>query len=60
MSSPNSGTAKGSPGTTTTRIGRPPQWTVSRSRKLARLYVYTTLSIDKIIRVLEDDFFKPR
>ncbi|KAK4222920.1 hypothetical protein QBC38DRAFT_512695 [Podospora fimiseda] len=42
------------------RIGRPPQWTVSRSRKLARLYLYTTLSIEKIIRVLEDDVFKPR
>ncbi|KAK4186130.1 hypothetical protein QBC35DRAFT_554889, partial [Podospora australis] len=42
------------------RIGRPPQWTVSRSRKLARLYLYTTLSIEKIIKVLEDDVFKPR
>ncbi|KAK3900785.1 hypothetical protein C8A05DRAFT_35555, partial [Staphylotrichum tortipilum] len=42
------------------RIGRPPQWTVSRSRKLARLYLYSTLSIDKIIRVLEDDGFSPR
>lgn len=42
------------------RIGRPPQWTVSRSRKLARLYLYTTLSIEKIIKVLEDETFKPR
>ncbi|KAK4111036.1 hypothetical protein N656DRAFT_755889 [Canariomyces notabilis] len=42
------------------RIGRPPQWTVSRSRKLARLYLYTTLSIEKIIKVLEEDTFKPR
>ncbi|KAK4197902.1 hypothetical protein QBC40DRAFT_99019 [Triangularia verruculosa] len=57
-----------SPGSVTTtapsregsRIGRPPQWTVSRSRKLARLYLYTTLSIERIIRVLEDDVFKPR
>ena len=42
------------------RIGRPPQWTVSRSRKLARLYLYSTLSIDRIIKVLEDDGFCPR
>jgi hypothetical protein len=56
MSSPNS---RASP-TGGARIGRPPQWTTSRSRKLARLYVYTTLSIEKIIRVLEDDLFKPR
>jgi hypothetical protein len=42
------------------RIGRPPQWTSSRSRKLARLYMYTTLSVDKILKVLEDDVFKPR
>lgn len=42
------------------RIGRPPQWTISRSRKLARLYLYTTLSIEKIIKVLEDETFKPR
>ena len=42
------------------RIGRPPQWTVSRSRKLARLYLYSTLSIERIIKVLEDDGFKPR
>ena len=43
-----------------TRIGRPPQWTISRSRKLARLYLYSTLSIERIIRVLEDDGFNPR
>lgn len=42
------------------RIGRPPQWTGTRSRKLARLYMYTTLSVDKILKVLEDDVFKPR
>ncbi|KAK3320587.1 hypothetical protein B0T19DRAFT_387218 [Cercophora scortea] len=58
MSSPQSATTKASPGGS--RIGRPPQWTVSRSRKLARLYVYTTLSIERIIKVLEDDVFKPR
>lgn len=58
MSSPTSVTARASPGGS--RIGRPPQWTISRSRKLARLYVYTTLSIEKIIKVLEDDVFRPR
>jgi hypothetical protein len=42
------------------RIGRPPQWTSSRSRKLARLYMYTNLTVDKILKVLEDDVFKPR
>ena len=42
------------------RIGRPPQWTGTRSRKLARLYMFTTLSVDKILKVLEDDVFKPR
>lgn len=41
------------------KIGRPPQWTESRSRKLARLYVFTTLPIKKIIKVLEDVSFKP-
>lgn len=34
------------------RIGRPPQWTESRSRKLARLYMYTTLPMEKIIKAL--------
>ncbi|KAK4248957.1 hypothetical protein C7999DRAFT_13186 [Corynascus novoguineensis] len=52
--STNAGAASGS------RIGRPPQWTVSRSRKLVRLYLYSTLSIEKIIKVLEDDGFSPR
>lgn len=52
--STNAGAASGS------RIGRPPQWTVSRSRKLARLYLYSTLPIEKIIKVLEDDGFSPR
>lgn len=41
------------------RIGRPPQWTDSKSRKLARLYVYTTLPLDKIIKaVFPDDSVK--
>ncbi|KAK3990467.1 hypothetical protein QBC44DRAFT_264735 [Cladorrhinum sp. PSN332] len=59
-SSPSPGSTTAGPSREGSRIGRPPQWTVSRSRKLARLYLYTTLSIEKIIRVLEDDVFKPR
>ncbi|KAL2126117.1 hypothetical protein VTI74DRAFT_1666 [Chaetomium olivicolor] len=57
-SSPASATT--GPTSSGSRIGRPPQWTVSRSRKLARLYLYSTLSIEKIIKVLEDDGFCPR
>ncbi|EFX06358.1 ankyrin repeat containing protein [Grosmannia clavigera kw1407] len=52
--------AGGKGGNVPGRIGRPPQWTSTRSRKLARLYMYTTLSVDKILKVLEDDVFKPR
>ncbi|KAK0747427.1 hypothetical protein B0T21DRAFT_446329 [Apiosordaria backusii] len=59
-SSPSPGSVTAAPSREGSRIGRPPQWTVSRSRKLARLYLYTTLSIERIIRVLEDDVFKPR
>ncbi|KAL0471288.1 hypothetical protein QR685DRAFT_544802 [Neurospora intermedia] len=58
MSSLEKSSSKASPGGT--RIGPPPQWTLSRSRKLARLYVYTTLSIGRIIKVLGDDLFAPR
>ncbi len=57
-SSPESGTAKPIPSAPI--IGRPRQWTASRSRKLARLYLYSTLSIEQIIRVLENDGFHPR
>jgi hypothetical protein len=59
MASPPASTNSG-PTPSGSRIGRPPQWTVSRSRKLARLYLYSTLSIEKIIKVLEDDGFNPR
>ncbi|EHA50350.1 hypothetical protein MCOR27_000195 [Pyricularia oryzae] len=41
------------------KIGRPAQWNESKSRKLARLYMYTTLPIEKIIKALDDGFFKP-
>lgn len=37
------------------RIGRPPQWTESKSRKLARLYLYTTLPVEKIIKAVFPD-----
>ncbi|KAK3899969.1 KN motif and ankyrin repeat domain-containing protein 3 [Staphylotrichum tortipilum] len=57
-SSPASATA--GPTSSGPILGRPRQWTVSRSRKLARLYLYSTLSIEKIIKVLEDDGFCPR
>jgi hypothetical protein len=59
MASSPASTATGAP-SSGSRIGRPPQWTVSRSRKLARLYLYSTLSIEKIIEVLEGDGFNPR
>ncbi|KAK3493558.1 hypothetical protein B0T13DRAFT_496847 [Neurospora crassa] len=57
MPSLKNSSSNASPGGT--RIGRPPQWTLSRSRKLTRLYVYTTLSIGRIIKVLGDDLFAP-
>ncbi|KAJ6785919.1 hypothetical protein PWT90_01293 [Aphanocladium album] len=37
---------------TGTNTGRPEKWTVSHKRQLARLYVYTTLPIEKIIDVV--------
>lgn len=41
------------------RIGRPPQWTESHKRKLARLYIFTTLPLEKIIKaVMPDDSVK--
>ncbi|KAM4060689.1 ankyrin repeats (3 copies) domain-containing protein [Hirsutella rhossiliensis] len=35
-----------------TLIGRPPKWTSSAQRKMARLYVYTTLPLEKIVKVI--------
>jgi hypothetical protein len=58
MASP--GSLSNGPSPSGSRIGRPPQWTVSRSRKLARLYLFSTLSIEKIIKVLEEDGFSPK
>lgn len=44
---------------TNPRGGRPKDWTEPRSRKLARLYVYTTLKVDEILELLKDDVFTP-
>ncbi|RYO83386.1 hypothetical protein DL766_010610 [Monosporascus sp. MC13-8B] len=53
-----------SPTTTNTstgnhRGGRPKDWTDDRTRKLIRLYVYTTLPVRKIINVLADHAWEP-
>lgn len=37
------------------KIGRPPRWTDSKSRKLTRLYVYTMLPLEKIIAAVFGD-----
>lgn len=52
VATPDSVAAASSPNGGGARIGRPPQWTESRSRKLARLYMYTTLPMEKIIKAL--------
>lgn len=43
--SPSSAQSAGTP-------GRPSKWTASAQRKLTCLYVYTTLSLDTIIRLV--------
>ncbi|RYP80045.1 hypothetical protein DL770_006404 [Monosporascus sp. CRB-9-2] len=53
-----------SPTTTNTsagnhRGGRPKDWTDERTRRLIRLYVYTTLPVRKITSVLADHAWKP-
>lgn len=49
--SPGAGAGAGA-----SKIGRPAQWTPSKARKLARLYVYTVLPVEKIIQaVFRDD-----
>ncbi|PHH59070.1 hypothetical protein CDD81_3821 [Ophiocordyceps australis] len=37
---------------TTTPTGRPPMWSASAQRKMARLYVYTTLPLETIVRLI--------
>ncbi|RYP46753.1 hypothetical protein DL768_007100 [Monosporascus sp. mg162] len=41
------------------RGGRPKDWTDERTRRLIRLYVYTTLPLKKITNVLADHAWKP-
>ncbi|KAI1388626.1 ankyrin [Hypoxylon trugodes] len=50
-----------SPTTTasTNRGGRPKEWTEPRARRLVRLYVYTKLPFDLILKLLEDELWKP-
>jgi len=44
----------------TNRGGRPKDWTEPRKRRLVRLYLYTKLSLENILGLLEEDEFKPR
>lgn len=39
-------------GSNVTTTGRPPLWNPSSQRKVSRLYLYTTLSLQKIIEVV--------
>ena len=41
-----------SPSSNVTATGRPPLWNSSSQRKVSRLYLYTTLSLQKIIEVV--------
>ncbi|KAI1425630.1 hypothetical protein F5Y12DRAFT_363860 [Xylaria sp. FL1777] len=43
----------------TNRGGRPKDWTEPRTRRLIRLYLYTTLPLHRILELLEEDEFKP-
>ncbi|KAH9896181.1 hypothetical protein F4778DRAFT_257720 [Xylariomycetidae sp. FL2044] len=45
--------------TSTNRGGRPKDWTDNRSRRLVRLYVYTDLKLEQILKLLEDSTWKP-
>jgi ankyrin repeat protein len=46
----NAGSPSGN--SSTTQTGRPSLWKASAQRKMARLYVYTTLPLDKILEVV--------
>lgn len=41
------------------RGGRPKDWNDQRQRRLLRLYVFTTLPVQKILSVLEERAWKP-
>ncbi|OTB04266.1 hypothetical protein M426DRAFT_321104 [Hypoxylon sp. CI-4A] len=43
----------------TNRGGRPRDWTEQRARRLVRLYVYTKLPFDLILKLLEDGVWVP-
>ncbi|KAI1438562.1 hypothetical protein GGR50DRAFT_367552 [Xylaria sp. CBS 124048] len=43
----------------TNRGGRPKDWTVARIRRYIRLYLFTRLSKEDILKLLEEDEFKP-
>lgn len=43
----------------TNRGGRPKDWTDTRARRLVRLYIYTRLPFDLILKLLEDGLWKP-
>ncbi|KAI3338573.1 hypothetical protein F4824DRAFT_84526 [Ustulina deusta] len=45
--------------TSTNRGGRPKDWTEPRTRRLIRLYLFTTLPLPRILELLEEDEFKP-
>ncbi|KAI1406941.1 ankyrin [Hypoxylon sp. FL1857] len=45
--------------TSTNRGGRPKDWTETRARRLVRLYIYTKLPFDLILKLLEDGVWKP-
>ncbi|KAH7409198.1 hypothetical protein BKA64DRAFT_639499 [Cadophora sp. MPI-SDFR-AT-0126] len=53
-SSPESSGSSESPNTDRTKIGRPSKWTASRQRKLARLYLFTTLQPKDIREALKE------
>ncbi|ETS79394.1 hypothetical protein PFICI_09247 [Pestalotiopsis fici W106-1] len=43
----------------TNRGGRPREWTPPRARRLTRLYCYTSLKVDEILKVLGDEVWSP-
>ncbi|XXG96912.1 hypothetical protein Hte_003203 [Hypoxylon texense] len=45
--------------TSTNRGGRPKDWTEQRARRLVRLYIYTRLPFDLILKLLEEGVWKP-
>ncbi|KAM0815448.1 hypothetical protein AB5N19_01242 [Seiridium cardinale] len=43
----------------TNRGGRPKEWRADRTRRLTRLYCYTSLRVDEILKVLEEEVWSP-